>query len=124
MDMKIIVEEAIWDIARKTPIRACILTRNGNVLTRQLYHIDNLNKQNNKIDTIDLNKVNLKINLMEAKELSVKEIGKRIKKLSLEYNPELLIIKHLEDELKGFDNPQISYEYPFTPTLGTLPRAI
>lgn len=105
---KIIIEENIWNIHTKQPIRKCILTRDGNVLTRQLYNINDNSYRNNKTDTIDLTKYNLKINLMDAKRLSIQEIGEYIKMKAQQCNPEEILIQHLEKELPGFQNPNIT----------------
>ncbi len=108
--MKITIEENTWNIRTKRPIKSCILTKEGYVLTRQLYNIECTKKWNDKVDVFDLTKVMLKINLMDAKSLSIEDIGKYIKDLAEDYNPDEKIKRHLEGELKGFENYNIIYE--------------
>lgn len=104
----IIIEENIWSITTKKPIRRCVLTQDGIVFTRQLYNIKDTTYRNDTKDIIDLDKITLRIKLKDVKGMSITEIGEYFKNLSENYKPEKLLKKHVDQELPFFKSPTIT----------------
>jgi len=73
--METIIEESIWDIEQKHPIRKAILTYDGEKITRNLFMLGDSEYWNNKIDIID----NFRISIEEIKKMSSLEIGDMLK---------------------------------------------
>lgn len=97
--METIIEESIWDIEQKLPLRKAILTYDGEKITRNLFILGDSERRNNKIDVID----NFSISIEEINKMSSIEIGDILKK-SLNECFERVV----NDEIPFFKSPIIT----------------
>lgn len=73
--MEKIIEESIWCIEQKLPIRKCIFKYDGNQITRNLFILGDSEYKNNKIDIID----SLQVSIKEINEMTVSDLGSLLK---------------------------------------------
>jgi hypothetical protein len=111
--MKVIIEEGIWDIRQKLPLRKSILTYDAKQITRKLFILaqhGRSDERNNKIDVIDLDKIQLKIDLNKVNKLSTNEIGKYLKKEAKHFEPISIFERNVANEIECFTLPIITNE--------------
>ena len=106
--METIIEESIWDIKQKLPLRRTILTCDGKKITRNLFILGDSKKRNSKVDIIDLEKVEIKIDLTKINKLSAMEIGKKKKKEAVVFEPNTCFERNVANEIPFFINPIIT----------------
>ena len=97
--METVIEESIWDIEQKLPLRKTVLTYNGEKITRNLFILGDSERRNNKIDVID----DFRISIGEINKMSSLEIGDMLKKRlteCIEYN--------INNEIPFFTSPIIT----------------
>lgn len=73
--MEVIIEEGIWNIETRMPIKSAVFKCDNVKITRQLYDIERSKKWNSKIDTID----HIRVNLSDISSLNSTELGEKIK---------------------------------------------
>jgi hypothetical protein len=73
--METIIEESIWDIKQKLPLRKAIFTYDGEKITRNLFILGDSERRNNKIDVIEYFNISIK----EINKISSLEIGDMLK---------------------------------------------
>lgn len=71
------IEEGIWDIEQKMPLRRAVLTYDGKQITRNLFILGDSEKRNKKIDVID----HLQVNLSDINEMSVTKLARHLKSI-------------------------------------------
>lgn len=105
--METIIEEGIWNVSQKLPLRRAIFTCDGKKITRKLFILGDSERRNNKVDIIDLERVNLKISLTEVNKLSVSEIGEYLKKEAEVFEPISCFERNVANEIPFFTSPII-----------------
>jgi hypothetical protein len=73
--MKVIIEESIWDIETKQPIRKTTLTCDNEKITRNIFILGDSDRRNNKIDVIE----DLRVSLADINNLTAVELGEKLK---------------------------------------------
>ena len=106
--METIIEESIWDIKSRSPIRKAVFTCDGKKITRNLFILGDSERRNAKVDVIDLEKVSIKIDLTKIKELSSIELGEFLKKEAEVFEPHRCFERNVENEIPFFLNPIIT----------------
>ena len=106
--METIIEEGIWDVEQKLPLRRAIFTCDGKKITRNLFILGDSEKRNSKVDVIDLDKVQLKIDLTKINKLSVSEIGEYLKKEAEIFEPITCFEQNIANEIPFFTSPIIT----------------
>ena len=106
--METIIEESIWDVEQKLPLRKVILTCDGKKITRNLFILGDSKKRNAKVDIIDLEKVQIKINLTKINELSPTELGDFLKNEAINFEPYSCFERNVSNEIPFFTNPIIT----------------
>lgn len=93
------IEEGIWDIQEKKPLRKAIFKYDGSSITRNLFMLGDSEKRNSKIDVIN----SFSIEISKINELSPKQIGKLLKKQLSE-----CFDNNIKSELKFYTCPIIT----------------
>ena len=94
MIQTISIEETIWDINTKQPIRTCVLKNDGKKITRELFVLGD--RRNGRIDVVD----SLNLSVEEIINLPLDEIGSLLKSrvancLELNFQGELPFFAYL-----------------------------
>lgn len=97
--MKTIIEEGIWNIKERQPLRRVVFEFDGNKITRSLFILGDSERKNSKIDIIDY----FVVELSKIKHLSPLALGKFLKKELSE-----CFDKNVDNEIKFFTNPIIT----------------
>ena len=97
--METIIEESIWDIEQKLPLRKSILTYDSEKITRNLFILGDSERRNNKIDVID----SFSISIEEINKMSSLEIGDMLKKRITE-----CFERNVNNEIPFFTSPIIT----------------
>lgn len=106
--METIIEEGIWDIENKQPIRRAIFTCDGKKITRNIFILGESEKRNSKVDIIDLYNVKLEIELTKINNLSAVEIGEYLKKEAEVFEPITCFERNIANEIPFFTSPIIT----------------
>ena len=97
--METIIEESIWDIKQKLPLRKAIFTYDGEKITRNLFILGDSERRNNKIDVIEY----FNISIEEINKMSSLEIGDMLKNRLDE-----CFEKNVNNEIPFFTSPIIT----------------
>ena len=105
--METTIEEGIWDIKEKSPLRRAIFKYDGKKITRNLFILGDTEARNSKIDIIDLEKIKIEVNLNEVNKLSSSELGDFIKDKLKDHQPSVCFEKNVNNDIYFFTNPII-----------------
>jgi hypothetical protein len=106
--METIIEEGIWDIKQKLPLRRVVFTCDGKKITRNLFILGDSENRNSKVDIIDLEKVEIEISLTKINKLSTTEIGEYLKKKAEVFEPITCFERNISNEIPFFTSPIIT----------------
>jgi hypothetical protein len=97
--METIIEESIWNIEQRLPLRKCILKYDGNKITRNLFILGDSKYRNNKIDVID----EFRVSIEDINKMNPLELGSMLKD---ELNK--CFERNLNSEMPFFTSPIIT----------------
>lgn len=106
--METIIEESIWCVKKRLPLRKVIFRYDGKTITRNLFILGNSEKRNAKIDVIDLENMKLSIDLAKVNSLSPIEIGDILKERAKDFEPKLIFDNNVSGDLEFFKYPIIT----------------
>ena len=115
---KIIVEDSVYSMETKKPIRKLELweEEKGNTICRRLYIEGDTGRRNRYIDRFDIGDVEYKFT---HRDVMVTSVDMMLEKLSKQYD-EVMRIKddrfntYLDEEIKSFKSPSIKHIENFT----------
>jgi len=106
--METIIEEGVWDIKQKSPLKRAIFKFDGKKITRNLFVLGDSERRNSKIDVIDLEKIKIEVSLIEINKLSDSELCILIKEKLKTFQPSVCFERNVNNEIPGFTNPIIT----------------
>ena len=106
--METIIEEGIYDVETRLPIRRAIFTFDGGKITRNLFILGDSERRNSKIDVIDIENAKISINVSKINDCSIEEIISFLKKEAKKWEPIPIFEQNVKDEIYWFSNPIIT----------------
>lgn len=96
---QVIIEEGIYDVETRLPLRKVDFQYDGKQITRRLFILGDTEKRNAKVDVIDF----FRVTLEEINQLSALELGEKLKREVVE-----CFDRNVNNEIPFFDSPIIT----------------
>jgi hypothetical protein len=108
MNAKTIIEEGIYDIETKLPLKKAIFTFDGKKITRNLFILGDDEESNNKVDIINLEKTKIEVDIPKIFNMSSQELCDYIMEKVKHLEPNLCYERNINNEIPFFENPIIT----------------
>lgn len=103
--MEITIEEGIWDIEERLPLRKAVFTCDGKKVTRNLFILGDTDKRNSKVDIIHLDKIVIEMEVEKINTLPAEELANLLKEKAKQKDPVGCFERNVNNELPFFKCP-------------------